>query len=67
MDDDLDGAQRLQLKVSRFSGHRQYTESVGMSKTTLPALNGDNGRPRCNDVQFQCIAQAETDTVIHLG
>lgn len=37
-----------------------------MAKTTLPALNSNNRASWLDDVQLQCIAQTEADTVVDL-
>lgn len=62
----LGRAQRLELKVRSLSGHREHTKRVGVPKTALPALDGDDGATRRDDVELQRVAQSEANTVINL-
>ena len=38
-----------------------------MAQTALPALDGDDGRARSDEVQLQSILQTKSDSVIDIG
>lgn len=60
-------SERLHLQVSRVGRHRKNTERVRVAKTTLPALNSDDGGASFNDVEVQRAAKTEADTVVDLS
>lgn len=60
-------SQGLQLEVGRVGGDGQDAKGVGVSQTTLPALDCDDSGPRSDQVQRQSIAETEADTVIDLN
>lgn len=59
-------AEGLHLEVSRVGGDGEDTEGVGVAKTTLPALNGDDGRAGLDDVELEGAAETEADTVVDI-
>lgn len=56
----------LHLQVGVVCRHGEYPQSVGVAETTLPALDGDDGRASFDDAELEGLAQTEPDTVVDL-
>ena len=63
----LNTDQSLQLKVGGVTGDRQNPHRVGVTKTALPALDGNDRAAVLDQIQFQTNSQAVSDAVVHLS
>ena len=62
----LDRAQWLHFQISRICWDREDAEGVGVAESTFPALHGDDGRARGDELQSKCVAQPKSNAVVHL-
>lgn len=56
----------MQLEVGIVCGNRQDTKGVGVSQTTLPTLDCDDGGSSLDQIQLQGIAKTKPNAIVHL-
>ena len=59
-------AEGLELEIGALCVHSEDAEGVGVAETTLPPLNSDDDRSRCDEIQRHRVPQPEADAVVNL-